>query len=256
MSTVIKLGGSVITRKNEPFSARSDTICRLAEEISNYLHENKKHGLLLVHGGGSFGHPLVRECLEKIGYINTQCFARVAFYMDLLNHLITEALLASEVPAVRITPRSICWGVNYGECDFGVVGELMSSGMVPVLYGDVILSGSESRVLSGDDIVWYLTKSLGLKKVIFVTDVNGVYDKDPKLHKDARVLSNTHVGEVLKEASFWEVPDVTGGMLNKLRKSLLLGIKDVKIYVINGFVPGNLLSALEEKNVVGSILWV
>ncbi|MEO3993893.1 MAG: isopentenyl phosphate kinase [Desulfurococcaceae archaeon TW002] len=256
MSTVVKLGGSVITRKSEPLSARSDTISRLAEEISNFLHKNKKHSLVLVHGGGSFGHLLVRECLKKIGYINTQCFARVAFYMDLLNHLIIEALLASEIPAVRITPRSICWGVDYGRCDFSVVGKLMSSGIVPVLYGDVILSSSESKVLSGDDIVWYLTKSLGLKKVIFVTDVNGVYDKDPKHHKDARVLSNIHVSEVLKEASFWEVPDVTGGMLNKLRKSLSLDIRDVKIYVINGFVPGNLLNALEEKNVVGSILWV
>lgn len=256
MSTVVKLGGSVITRKNEPFSTRSDLISRLAEEISIFLREDKRREIVLVHGGGSFGHSLVRECLEKIGYISTQCYARVAFYMDFLNHLIVEALLASEVPAVRVPPRSICWGTGPGECDFSVVGRFMSSGVVPVLYGDVILLGNESRVLSGDDMVWYLAKSLGLKKAIFVTDVDGVYDKDPKLHRDARVLSNMHVSEVLREASFWEVSDVTGGMLNKLKKSLLLGIKDVKVYVINGFIPGNLLNALEEKNVVGSILWV
>ncbi|MEM0347714.1 MAG: isopentenyl phosphate kinase [Zestosphaera sp.] len=256
MSAVVKLGGSVITRKNEPFSARSDVVFRLAEEISSFLRGDKRQELILVHGGGSFGHSLVRECLEKVGHINTQCYTRVAFYMDFLNHLITEVLLASEVPAVRIPPRSICWGVEFRECDFSVVERFISSGMVPVLYGDVIISGSELKVLSGDDIVWYLTKSLGLRKVIFVTDVNGVYDKDPKLCEDARVLSNMHVSDVLREASFWEVSDVTGGMLNKLKKSLSLGIRGVTVYVVNGLIPGNLLNALEEKNVVGSVLWV
>lgn len=256
MNTVVKLGGSVITRKNEPFSARSDTISRLAEEISVFLREDERREIILIHGGGSFGHSLVRECLEKIGRIDTQCYARVAFYMDLLNHLIIEALLASEVPVVKIPPRSICWGTGLEECNFSVIGRFTSSGMVPVLYGDVILSGGESRVLSGDDILWYLTKSLGLKRVVFVTDVDGIYDKDPKLHGDARVLSGMHVSDVLREASFWEVYDVTGGMLNKLKKPLLLGIKGVKVYVINGFIPGNLLNALEEKNVVGSVLWV
>ncbi|MEM4823971.1 MAG: isopentenyl phosphate kinase, partial [Zestosphaera sp.] len=140
--------------------------------------------------------------------------------------------------------------------DFSVVERFISSGMVPVLYGDVIISGSELKVLSGDDIVWYLTNSLGLRKVIFVTDVNGVYDKDPKLCEDARVLSNMHVSDVLREASFWEVSDVTGGMLNKLKKPLSLGIRGVTVYVVNGLIPGNLLNALEEKNVVGSVLWV
>lgn len=256
MSTVIKLGGSVITRKNESFSIRSDIISRLADEISYFLRENRGERLILVHGGGSFGHSLVRECSEKIGYIDIQCFARVAFYMDFLNHLVSEVLLSSGVLATRISPRSICWGVDFGECDFSVVKRFVSSGVVPVLYGDVILSGNEARVLSGDDIVWYLTKSLGSKKVIFVTDVNGVYDKDPKLNRNARILSNMHVSDVLKEASFWEVSDVTGGMLNKLRKSLLLGVKDVMIYVINGFVSSNLLNALKGRNVVGSVLWV
>jgi isopentenyl phosphate kinase len=136
------------------------------------------------------------------------------------------------------------------------VRRLMNSGVVPVLYGDVVLSGKEPKVLSGDDIVWYLTKSLSLRKVIFVTDVDGVYDKDPKLYKDARVLSNMRLSDALKEASFWEVPDVTGGMFSKLRKSLLLDVRDVTIYVVNGFIPNNLLNALKGKNVVGSVLWV
>jgi len=256
VSTVIKLGGSVITRKNEPFSARLDVISRLAEELSEFMRGNREERLVLVHGGGSFGHSLVRECSERIGCINTQCFARVAFYMDFLNHLITEALLASEVAAVRISPRSICWGTDFGECDFSVVRRFVSTGLVPVLYGDVILSGSEPRVLSGDDIVWYLTKSLGLRKVVFVTDVDGVYDKNPRLHKNTRVLSNMHVSEVLREASFWEVPDVTGGMLNKLKKPLFLDIKDVTIYVINGLIPNNLLNTLRGEDIVGSVLWV
>lgn len=256
MKIVIKLGGSVITRKDEPFSVRLDAVVRLADEISAFKNSHQNCGLALVHGGGSFGHPIVEECIKAEGYIDQACFSRTSFYMDLLGHAVTEALLSSRLPVVRIPPRSICEGVRHEDCNLGVVCRMVDSGLIPLLYGDVVSSREGFKVISGDDIVWYLTKFLGVKKVVFVTDVNGVYDKNPKEFSDARVLSEMHVSEALRIAEFWSVRDVTGGMLSKLRKALMLGLKGVEVYVINGLIPNNLLNALEGKKVVGSVLWI
>ncbi|MEM2020949.1 MAG: isopentenyl phosphate kinase [Zestosphaera sp.] len=256
MRTAVKFGGSAITWKSEPLSIRSDVLVRLAGELSVFRARHRDHELVVVHGGGSFGHPLVEECLHSTGYIDEECFSRVAFYMDFLNHVVVEALMSSELPAVRISPRSICRGVGYTDCNMDVVGGLIDAGVVPVLYGDVILTKDGFKVVSGDDLVWYLTKSIGVERVVFVTDVDGVYDKDPRVASDAKVLSGMRVNEVLEAAEFWGVHDVTGGMLGKLRKPLLLGIRGVEVYVVNGLIPGNLLNALEGKKVVGSVLWV
>lgn len=256
MKVVVKLGGSVITRKDEPFSIRLDTVIRLAGEVSVFRASHQDCGLALVHGGGSFGHPVVEECLKTAGCIDQECFSRTSFYMDLLSHAVAEALLSSRLPAVRIPPRSVCEGVEYESCDLWIVSKMVDAGVIPLLYGDVVLSRDGFRVISGDDIVWYLAKFLGVEKVIFVTDVNGVYDRNPKKFGNARVLSGMHVNEALRIAEFWGVHDVTGGMLSKLRKVLMLDLNNVEIYVINGLIPNNLLNALEGKKVVGSVLWV
>ena len=53
---IVKLGGSVITDKNQPFSIRKIIISNLLTQIKN---SEKK--IIIVHGGGSFGHPLAKE---------------------------------------------------------------------------------------------------------------------------------------------------------------------------------------------------
>ena len=54
---------------------------------------------------------------------------------------------------------------------------------MPVLYGDVVLDVEDKikmAVLSGDQIVKYLAENLKPKKVVLGSDVDGIYNKDPK----------------------------------------------------------------------------
>ena len=58
MLIFLKLGGSLITNKNIPFSARKDTLRRLAAEISEALDTNPELKLLIGHGSGLATQPL------------------------------------------------------------------------------------------------------------------------------------------------------------------------------------------------------
>ena len=60
---VLKLGGSVITDKNGELAARTEVINRLAEEIALA----RKESLIIIHGGGSFGHPTANKHAIKEG---------------------------------------------------------------------------------------------------------------------------------------------------------------------------------------------
>jgi isopentenyl phosphate kinase len=63
-TTVLKIGGSVITDKNGDLAAKTEVINRLAEEIAKANLKN----LIVVHGGGSFGHPIAQKWALKNGY--------------------------------------------------------------------------------------------------------------------------------------------------------------------------------------------
>jgi len=53
---LLKLGGSLLTDKNKPFSIREDVVRSVIQQI---IDANKK--IILIHGGGSFGHPLAKK---------------------------------------------------------------------------------------------------------------------------------------------------------------------------------------------------
>ena len=71
MIAILKLGGSILSDKNIPYSIKWDNLERIAMEIKNaldyYKSQNKDIRLIVVHGGGSFGHPVAKKYL-KIEY--------------------------------------------------------------------------------------------------------------------------------------------------------------------------------------------
>ncbi len=59
----LKLGGSLITDKNQRYTARLDRLSHLADEIRTALTDLPDLRLVLGHGSGSFGHYAVQDHL-------------------------------------------------------------------------------------------------------------------------------------------------------------------------------------------------
>lgn len=255
---IVKLGGSVITFKDLYRALRRDVAFRLLKELHRYFVELGKHeGLAIVHGGGSYGHPLVKECLLKQGKIDHACYAETADSMDTLNYILRKYALSIDLPVVSLPPRSFCLLVSKRPlCELRTVGKLLSRGLVPLTYGDVVISDEGFDVLSGDTVAWYLAKELGASEVLFVTAVDGLYDSDPTINPHARKIREASINEVLNYLFHSSSSvDVTGGMRRKLIEGRLLGLREIKVKIVGGLIEGNLYSALISDNFVGSIIW-
>ena len=88
--TILKLGGSVITDKKKPLTPNLQAIERLANEIA----QAKVSSLIVVHGGGSFGHYLAKQYNLTEGYGDTSQvfgFSETHRAMTKLNSLVMEA---------------------------------------------------------------------------------------------------------------------------------------------------------------------
>lgn len=156
---------------------------------------------------------------------------------------------------VSIQPSS-CIIASDGFIDYfnvKIIERYLEKEIVPVLYGDIVLDKSlEFSVISGDQIVRYLGEKMKANKIILATDVDGVYDKDPKKHKDAKLIKRIKPEDKIKLKDFKE--DVTGGMAGKVSELLKLAEKGVKSEIVNAKKKNRLKKLLLGKRVRRTII--
>jgi isopentenyl phosphate kinase len=62
----IKLGGSLITKKDVPYTARYDIIQQFAKELKEIISKRQDVQFVLGNGAGSFGHyPVIKHNLKN-----------------------------------------------------------------------------------------------------------------------------------------------------------------------------------------------
>lgn len=256
---VLKIGGSVITDKNGELAARTEVINRLADEISRANAKN----LIIVHGGGSFGHPTAQKYGIEGGLKNESQkvgFAETHHVMTVLNGLVMDALVWHSVPAVSVTPSS-CITTETGRIklfDETISKMLLKMGFTPVLYGDTILDEKWGfTVLSGDQIVAYIARKLGACKVVLGVDVDGLYDVDPKTDKNAKVYSRLTLRELKDfkgQLGKSTAADVTGGMLGKITELITALEQGIPVAIVNATKPDRVYRALIGEKVEGTFI--
>ena len=67
MLSFLKLGGSLITHKDRPHTARRQILARLATEISLARQQDPELRILIGHGSGSFGHVAGKKYNTRFG---------------------------------------------------------------------------------------------------------------------------------------------------------------------------------------------
>lgn len=251
---VIKLGGAVVTYKDSPTpKARISTIKRLAKEIKQISDQG--YQIILVHGAGSFAHGLVKKYNLHKGMATDEqkyAFGLVTDAMLRLNSIILDHLLRVQLKAVSLPPHTFITqsAGKLNDFDVGIIKRYLDHGKIPVLFGDLVLDDRWGcSVLSGDTSVCYLASKLKADKVIFLSDVDGIYDSDPKKNPQAKLIpevNNSNIKQVLKGLSPTKRDDVTGAMYGKILM-IKRSAKQVLMVIVNGLKKGNLAKTLDQS---------
>ncbi len=259
---IVKLGGSVITDKSQALTPNTHNITRLVQELAESI-KTENISLIVVHGGGSYGHPLANryhldQGLKDISQLLG--FAETHQSMLALNKLVIEEFVEHKLPAVSF-PAMNMWTTKDGRIAEGSptqVEDALRRGFIPVLFGDTVFDSTRGvAILSGDQIINYLVKPLKPKMVIIGTDVDGLFTADPKTHPTARFipkLTSQNVDPVLKGLEGAKVVDVTGGMRAKVTELLEIASYTPKIILVNADIPDRIKLAVCDKPVRGTII--
>jgi len=253
----LKLGGSVITDKGSYLKANRPAIRRLAKEIG----ESCLPQILIVHGGGSFGHPLAEKYRIKEGFEREEQllgFCEVRMAMIELNHLIVDALLRRHVPAVPLFPCSYVttFKGRIQNVELTPFRELLRRGFTPVTCGDAVSDHALGfTILSGDQLISRLSVNLKVGRLVVGVDVDGVFTSDPNINPDADLIERLSLREMKKLVSSLgrsTSTDVTGGMFGKISELIAAVENGIEVIIVNASKPGRLLAALEGQDFVGT----
>lgn len=256
---VLKLGGSVISAKGKPSTPDNEAISRLAGEIA----ASNVNSLIIVHGGGSFGHPTAYAYKIKEGYKDTSQligFSKTHQSMTILNNLVIDALIMKNLPVVAMQPSSYIITENgrIKNPDFTSIEKMLDLCLIPVLYGDVVFDSKlVFTILSGDQLASVLSSYFHAKKIILGVDVDGLYTSDPKIYPAAKLLNEVTLDELktlLSEIGTSDFTDVTGGMYGKMVEMISALEKGAEVIVVNAGMPGRIFRALRGMDVLGTII--
>jgi len=250
---LVKLGGSVITDKTRLRSFRKEAVERLVTEMREV-----DEPIIIVHGAGSFGHVLASRYalhLGKRGGEQLQGLSQVMADVRDLN-LRVMRIVNREGRACASLPPSTIARLDGGKLialDHGAFESYLDLGVTPLTFGDVCLDLERGfGICSGDQLMESLASHFLPRSIIFCTDVDGIFNRDPHLDPKAKLLERV-TGETLDSLPRTErCDDVTGSIYGKIECMLRMSSFTRECLVINGNVEGRLRSALSGEEVIGS----
>lgn len=257
---LLKLGGSLITEKGSPQTARREVIQRVAGEIREALDETPEFSLVVGHGSGSFGHPTASEYNIQEGLAgsnNWWGYAETAVIAARLNRLVIDALLDQGVPALPLQPSAsaLCHDGELVHLEIAPLEEALERKLVPVVYGDVsfdVVRGS--AIISTEQIFAYLAPYLKPARAILAGHVEGVFTSDPLRDTGTRLVKDISVSALADMESMLAgspETDVTGGMLSKVQimSRLIQAQPTLEVRIISGEREGLIKKALKQSEI-------
>jgi len=218
---LVKWGGSLITVKDssDP-TPRMSVITDLAKKLAG-LHMKP----ILIHGAGSFGHPLASEYSLADGQTRSkrqmEAVSETIDRIKQLNKIVCNRLNLAGLEPKPILPSKTMITMNGTLIDWPIDGfeSLLNENKLPVSCGDVVGDSTKGfSILSGDTLMVEFARHFKPSKTIFVVNHPGVMDRDPEEEGAELIpLIDRKTRKKLLRRK-WRLfgRDVTGGMKFKL----------------------------------------
>ncbi len=212
MEAVLKVGGSLA---GYPASLR-----KLCKELAIFAED---HEILIVPGGGRFA-DVVRDFDKSYGLSNTVAHKMAIIAMDQFGLFLSD-----------ITPNSY---VSYSLEKV----KNSPSGTLPIFLPSRFIFRKDplehSWDVTSDSIAAYIAGIVHAKKLILVTDIDGIFTEDPKKNLDAKLITDVSANQLLS----WNRRTSVDRTLPKI----LLKTK-LNCYVVNGKHPKRIRAVLENE---------
>ncbi len=274
----LKLGGSLITDKDIPYTPRIDKLNELALEIKTVLDSTPGLLLILGHGSGSFGHTAAKKHGTRDGITPHQLppfseklggekvggndywhgFAEVKFQAAELTRHVIASLLNAGLSAISIHPSSSLVSNNRKVTHHNIlpIRKALNANLLPVVHGDVAFDETlGGTILSTEDVFAFLAQEFRPTRILLAGIEAGVWDDFPARTRLVKQIQLSDYEKMRAGIGGSASTDVTGGMKAKVEEMLVLikKYKGLTVQIFSAEEKGDLTRALNGEN-VGTLL--
>jgi isopentenyl phosphate kinase len=257
MLIFLKLGGSLITNKDIPFSARKDTLRRLGSEISKAIDTNPELKLLIGHGSGSFGHSIAAQFGTRSGIRSPEDwlgFQKVWWAAHQLNQIVIREFLDLGLPIISLPASASLVSMNKKVDQWNIqpIISSLKNHLLPIVFGDVVIDKKlGATIFSTEELFSYLVNVLHPKRILLAGKERGVFLDYPHNQDFISIITPDTYPSVSNKISASTSTDVTGGMTSKVRSMLDLIIleENLSVDIFSGEEEGNLLKIISGEKI-------
>jgi len=248
----LKLGGSIITNKDQTNTPDATNIEIIANDIKQAIDKDPTLSIIIGHGSGSFGHHAANKYGTRNGITSQEGwsgFSEVALRARELNQIVVEKLVSSGVKAISISPFSGIQAENrrITNWDISIISDCLYQHLVPVIYGDVILDRRlGGTILSTEELFAYLAPRLQPERILLAGLEEGVWKDYPQNTQLIKEIHPEDITALQAEIRGSGSIDVTGGMFTKVQSmiGLLKQLPSLEVQIFSGTTQGNVLTSL------------
>ena len=239
MRIVVKVGTSTLAHATGRLNIqRMERLCRVLSDLKNAGHE-----IILVSSGaigmgvGKLNLPgrpkdmPTKQAAAAVG----QCELMYTYDKQFTeySHTVAQLLLTGEDIKSEQRSRNVR----------NTLSRLLELGALPIINeNDAVATdeiGVENTIGENDSLSAIVAAAIGADLLVLLSDIDGLYDKDPRRHPDARLIPTV---ERVDDELFTLAEDSstglgTGGMITKLRAAAIATEAGCEMVIANGSKP-------------------
>ena len=241
---VIKVGTAVLTQDGKLATQRMQNLVNLIAKLKN---ENDLEVILVSSGAVGAGFTSLK--LDKTILANKQALAAIGQPLLLKNykkmfkeHNITCAqmlLIADDFDSRKRTANAQA-----------VMEILLENKVLPIINENDVIANYELLFGDNDQLAAHVAHHFKADMLAILTDIDGYYDKNPREHDDAKLLSEVYdiAPEELEMKHTANSEFATGGIVTKLKAADFLMNCGIPMYLSSGFDLTNAYEFLCDGN--------
>lgn len=229
---VIKIGSNVLSDKNGTVNKR--VMHNIVEQV-NELMEMGKQVMLVSSGAGICGVGAINKWSRRgdINYKQALCaIGQVELVMAYKEYFWDYGIHVAQILLTRDDFDDPHRTLNIRNTMFTLIDE----GVVPVINENDSVSVDEMKIGDNDTLAALTASLWNADLMIILSDIDGVFDKDPKANEDAALIETVDNAEkLISSISIGEKSTFgTGGIRSKIEAAARVNKFGIPMILLNG----------------------
>ena len=241
---VIKVGSGVITGEN---GLNETVINNIVSDIC-LLRKEKIEVVLVSSGAIAAGQKKLRIQKRPTSVSRQQALAAIGQSKLMVAYEEAFEYYRQMVAQVLITRDDLVHRRRYLNAR-NTIFTLLSWGVLPVINENDTVVVDEIKFGDNDNLSALVSNLVESHLMINLTDIDGLFDKDPRTHKDAGLIKVVEKIDRKVMCFATSIPGFlgTGGMASKIRAAKKVALGGIPTIIANGLRPGILKNIFSGK---------